>query len=157
MARPIEIFFSYAHEDEALMDAVRRQLIVFDRQDIIRKKHDRMIRPGQEWKGFIDERLKYSDIILLFISGHFFESDYCYDVEMEQALKRHEERTAHVIPVIVRPCLWHEAPFGRLQALPTDGQPLTMWGNQDEGARNAAEGIMRMVRELSQRLEEPQS
>jgi hypothetical protein len=37
MMKPIEIFFSYAHEDEALMDEVRRQLILYDRQDIIRK------------------------------------------------------------------------------------------------------------------------
>ena len=32
MQRPIEVFFSYAHEDELLMDEVRRQLVVFDRQ-----------------------------------------------------------------------------------------------------------------------------
>jgi hypothetical protein len=40
MSRPIEIFFSYAHEDVALVDAVRRQLVVFDRQGVIRKWHD---------------------------------------------------------------------------------------------------------------------
>jgi hypothetical protein len=28
--RPLEIFFSYAHEDENLMDDVRRQLIVYE-------------------------------------------------------------------------------------------------------------------------------
>ena len=34
--RPIEIFFSYAHADEPLMHDVRRQIVVFDRQDLIR-------------------------------------------------------------------------------------------------------------------------
>ena len=38
-----EIFFSYAHRDEDLMDEVRRQLIVFERQGEILKWHDRMI------------------------------------------------------------------------------------------------------------------
>ena len=57
MTRPIEIFFSYAHEDEALMDEVRRQLIGFDRRKIIRKWHDRQIQPGAEWREQIDERL----------------------------------------------------------------------------------------------------
>jgi hypothetical protein len=28
----IDIFFSYAHEDEGLMHAVRKQLVIFDRQ-----------------------------------------------------------------------------------------------------------------------------
>jgi hypothetical protein len=30
--RPLEIFFSYAHEDEDLMNDVRRQLIVYETQ-----------------------------------------------------------------------------------------------------------------------------
>jgi|GEM_PF-6843782 len=37
MAEPVDIFFSYAHEDETLVDDVRRQLILFDRQGLIRK------------------------------------------------------------------------------------------------------------------------
>ena len=40
---PVEIFFSYAHEDEALMDAVRRQLIVFERKGLLIKRYDREI------------------------------------------------------------------------------------------------------------------
>ena len=31
MKGPIETFFSYAHDDEPLMDDVRRQLIVYER------------------------------------------------------------------------------------------------------------------------------
>src|SRR3989442_8127516 len=100
MMKPIEIFFSYAHEDEALMDEVRRQLILYDRQRIIQKWHDREILPGQEWKRRIDERLRSSRIILLFISPHFIESRYCYEVEMKEALRRHESGEAVVIPII---------------------------------------------------------
>ena len=147
--KPIEIFFSYAHEDEALMDEVRRQLILYDRQKIIRKWHDREILPGQEWKQRIDERLRSSRIILLFISSRFIESRYCYEVEMKEALRRHESGEAVVIPVILRPCLWHDAPFGRLNALPEDGRALTQWQNIDEASVNVAEGIMRVVRGMS--------
>jgi hypothetical protein len=148
MTRPIDIFFSYAHEDEALMDDVRRQLIGFDRRNIIRKWHDRQIPPGTEWKGQIDGRLQHSDIILLFITPHFIESDYCYDAEMTEAMRRHDSGEARVIPIILRPCPWHEEPFGRLQALPIDGKALTTWPNRDEGALNIAEGIMSVVRQL---------
>lgn len=148
MIRPIEIFFSYAHEDVGLMDDVRRQLIGYDRRKIIRKWHDRLIAPGVEWRGQIDARLRDSDIILLFISPHFIESDYCYEAEMTEAMRRHESREARVIPVILRPCLWYEEPFGRLQAVPTDGRALTTWPNRDEGALDAAQGIMRVVKEI---------
>ena len=130
------------------MHEVRRQLVVFDRQDIIRKWHDRLIQAGTEWRGQIDDRLQHSDIILLFISPHFFESDYCYEAEMTEAMRRHDLGDARVLPIILRPCSWDSAPFARLQALPTDGRPISLWQNRDEACLNVADGIMRIVREI---------
>jgi hypothetical protein len=141
----VDIFFSYAHEDEELMHAVRRQLVLFDRQGILSKWFDRKIRAGQEWRGQIDHNLKHAGIILLFVSPHFFESDYCYDVEMVEALRRHDNGEAVVIPVILRPCAWHTAPFGRLQAAPRDGRPITKWSDQDEACLDVANHIVEVV------------
>ena len=126
-SRPVEVFFSYAHEDEVFMNDLRRQLALFDRQGVIRKWHDRLIPPGTEWQGQIDERILHSDIILLLVSPHFFDSDYCYDAEMTEAMRRHESREARVIPIILRPCSWESAPFAGLQALPTDTLPISLW------------------------------
>src|SRR5687768_9098774 len=96
--RRIEVFFSYAHEDEALMNDVRRQLVVFDRQGLIKKWHDRLIPPGAEWRGIIDQRLAHSDVILLFVSPSFFDSDYCYEAELTEAMRRHQADSARVVP-----------------------------------------------------------
>jgi hypothetical protein len=62
MLKPIEVFFSYAHEDEGLMNEVRRQLAIHERPGYIIKWHDRQIPPGDEWKGQIDERLNRAEI-----------------------------------------------------------------------------------------------
>jgi hypothetical protein len=148
MKSPIEIFFSYAHEDESLMNDVRRQLVVFDRQGLIRKWHDRLIPPGVNWRGQIDHRLAHSDVILLFVSPDFFESDYCYEAEMTEAMRRHRAGSARVVPIILRPCAWQTAPFADLQVLPKNGRPITMWPNQDEACLNVAEGVMHVVREI---------
>jgi TIR domain-containing protein len=148
MKRPIEVFFSYAHEDEPLMDEVRRQLVVFDRQGLIKKWHDRLIPPGADWRGRIDERLAHSDVVLLFISPSFFDSDYCYEAEMTEAMRLHRIKSAAVVPIILRPCAWEIAPFARLQALPTDGRPITTWPNRDAACLDVAEGVMRVVNEL---------
>lgn len=108
--KPVEVFFSYAHEDEHLMDAVRQQLVIFERQGRIIKWHDRMIPPGAEWEAQIDRRLRMAHIILLFVSPSFLESRYCYDVEVAAALDRHTRGEARVIPIILRPCAegWFE-------------------------------------------------
>jgi TIR domain len=147
----IEIFFSYAHEDEDLMNIVRRQLIIFEREGIIVKWHDRMILPGQEWEGVIDDRINRAKIILLFISPYFIESKYCYNTEMQVALKRHDRGDATVIPIILRACPWTNSPLGKLQALPKDGKPLNEWGNRDKAGLTVAEGIMVAVQKLRDR------
>src|SRR5262249_52817032 len=38
--------------------------------------------------------------------------------------QRHEEGTARVVPIILRPSPWRSASFSKLQALPTDGEPI---------------------------------
>ena len=128
----IEVFFSYAHEDEALRDALATHLRLLERQGIIAGWHDRRILPGGAWAGAIDDHLQRARIILLLVSADFLASDYSYDVEVQQAMARHDAGAARVIPVILRPVDWHSAPFGTLQALPKDGHPVTSWSNRDE-------------------------
>ena len=146
----IEIFFSYAHEDEELMDEVRRQLIVFEREKHIVKWHDRMIPPGSDWKNQIDDRLHYAKIILLFMSPHFIESKYCYEIEGKEALKRHDAGEAVVIPVVLRPCAWDASPFGKLQALPKDAKAISTWDNLDIACLDVARGVMSKADELNE-------
>jgi len=148
MPSRIEIFFSYAHEDQTLMNEVRRQLVLFDRQKVIRKWHDRLSSAEDGWRGQIDRRLRDARIILLFVSPDFFESDYCFDTEMQEAMRRHTAGQARIIPVILRCCLWQTAPFAQFQAVPKDGDPLRTWSNRDEGSLDAATRIMDVVQEL---------
>lgn len=143
-----EIFFSYAHEDEALMNDVRRQLIVFEREGVIVKWYDRMIPPGSDWKNKIDERIQYANVILLFMSPHFIESKYCYEIEGQEALKRSEAGEAIVIPVVLRPCAWTSSPFGKLQGVPKNAKPVSTWENTDEATLDVANKIMSVVKSL---------
>jgi hypothetical protein len=142
MTQPIDIFFSYAHEDEVLVKDVQRQLCIYKRLLEISPWHDRKILPGSDWKSQIDERLLSARIILLFVSPHFIESDYCYGVEMTEALRRERAGEARLIPIILRPCPWDKTPFARLQALPRDGRAITAWSDRDEVCLDVAHGIM---------------
>ncbi len=142
---PIEIFFSYAHEDEALMDEVRLQLVVRERMGEIVKWHDRMIPAGDQWRTAIDHRIEQANVILLFMSPHFLSSRYCYEVEGGIALRRHRDGTAIVIPVVLRACDWTATPFGAFQGLPRGGVPFTQWPDRDQASLDIARGIMESV------------
>ena len=147
----IEIFFSYAHEDKDLMDDVRRQLIIFERKKKIRKWHDRMIPAGENWESHIDHRIRKAQIILLFVSPSFIESKYCYDIEVKEALKRHKDNKTHVIPIILRPCAWEEAPFGNLQALPEHGRAVSQWDDRDQVCLDIARAVIKVANKLANR------
>ncbi|NJP12347.1 MAG: toll/interleukin-1 receptor domain-containing protein [Leptolyngbyaceae cyanobacterium RU_5_1] len=138
----IEVFFSYAHEDEDLRDKLANHLKLLERQGVIQKWHDRQILAGTEWKGQIDRHLETAQIILLLVSSDFLASDYCYDIEMKRALERHDAGEARVIPIILRSVdNWWKTPFGKLQALPTDAKPVTNWANLDGAFADVARGI----------------
>jgi TIR domain len=146
----IKVFFSYSHRDAELRDELAKHLRLLERQGVIASWHDRQIPPGTEWAGVIDTHLQTAAIILLLVSADFLASDYCYDIEMQRAMERHEAGEARVIPIILRPMDWYSAPFGKLQALPRGGRPVTSWPNQDEAFLDIARGIRSIAEELAQ-------
>jgi len=147
MASGIEVFYSYAHEDEELRNKLDRQLSILQRLGLIVGWHDRRIGAGNEWVGQIDKHLNTAQIILLLVSDAFMASKYCWDVELKRAMERHEAGEARVIPVILRRVDWRGAPFDKLQVLPTDAKPVTSWPNIDEAFYDVAQGIRRVVEE----------
>lgn len=146
--RPASIFFSYAHRDEEFREQLGRHLSFLWRSGEVAIWHDRMITGGQDWAGEIDRRLREADIILLLVSADFAASDYCWDVEMQAALIRHELGEAVVVPVILRPAEgWHASPLGRLQALPRNGMPVSSWDDRDEAYADIVRGLQSIITE----------
>ncbi len=156
-SQTLNVFFSYAHEDEDLRDQLATHLAILRRSDKIRTWHNREIIPGDERKGAIDRRLEAADVILLLVSPAFIASDYCWDIELKRAMERHEAGTARVIPIILRPCDWQDAPFGKLQALPQDEKPVTRWRNRDAACLDVARGLHTAVEEELRRWQADQA
>jgi len=136
-----EIFFSYSHRDEDWRDRLEVHLATLRRLELITAWHDRRIKAGDELAGKIDQKLESAQIILLLVSADFLNSDYCYDVEMNRAMERHEAGNARVIPVILHHCDWHSAPFGKLLAAPKDGKPISAWPDANEALLNVVQMI----------------
>jgi tetratricopeptide (TPR) repeat protein len=145
----IELFYSYSHKDEKLRDKLETHLAMLKREGVIKGWHDRKIIGGEEWAGKIDEHMNSAEIILLLVSSDFLASNYCYDIEVKLAMKRHEAGEARVIPIILRPCDWQQAAFGKVQAFPKNAKPVTRWDNRDEALLDVAQGIRNVVEEIS--------
>lgn len=145
---PVNIFCCYAHKDEALLNKLKTHLSSLQREGLIEIWHDRDISAGTEWEREISEHLNTAQVILLLVSPDFMNSDYCYGIEMQRALERHERGEACVIPVILEYVYWQIAPLNELQALPKDGQPVTSWSNRDKAFLDITRGIRKAIKEL---------
>src|SRR6266702_1580473 len=73
----LNIFFSYAHEDEVLRKELEKQLSILRWLGLITEWYDRDIHAGTEWEHEINAHLDTAQIILLLISPDFLASPYC--------------------------------------------------------------------------------
>src|SRR5256885_7816528 len=148
-ARRAFVFFSYAHQDKRFRDRLEDHLSILKYRGLIATWHDREIRAGEEWGQQIDIYLDKAHIILLLISSDFMASEYCYSIEMKRALELHEQRKADVIPILVRPVLYTDAPFAKFQMLPTNRKPIIRWRDRDSAFFDIASGIERVAQKYS--------
>lgn len=152
----LKLFFSYSHKDETLRDELAKHLTILEWQGVISSWCDRKILPGEEWDYQINDNLNTADIILLLVSPDFLFSKYCWDVEVKKSIQRHDAGKACVIPVILRSVDWNGAPFGKLQALPKNAEPVVSrnWHNQDEAFTDVARGIRAAAEKLKKEGDE---
>lgn len=145
---PFPVFISYAHSDRKLCQQLEKHLSNLKQQNVITSWYDGDISPGTEWKSQILDHLNRAQIILLLISVDFMASDFCYSIEMKQALARHDANQARVIPIILRPTDWQDAPFAKLKVLPTGGKAVTRWPTLDDAFEDTVQGIRRAITDL---------
>jgi CheY-like chemotaxis protein len=153
---PVSLFYSYAHEDEALRDELRGHLKILERRGLLSSWYDREIKAGEDWHAKIDEQLQMADLVLLLVSKDFIDSDYIFGNELTVAMQRHQAGFATVVPIIVRaididPDDREALPFLSLQGLPTDMRPVTSWPNRDEAWTNVAKGLRATVKMIHEK------
>ena len=145
----IEVFISYSHKDQIFREELEIHLSNLKRQNIISSWYDGNISPGSEWEPQIMDHLTSAQIILLLISADFIHSDFCYSIEMKQAIDRHNVGEARIIPILLRPTDWQGAPFDKLQMLPTGAKAVTKWRRRDDAFPDIVQGIRASIHDLT--------
>jgi internalin A len=112
------VFFSYSKTDALYLQEFKKHLKTMERNGTIEPWDDTKIRPGEEWDEAIKRELGQAKVIFLLVSVDFLATNYIWEVELEEAMRRHVEREATVIPIKIRDCNWGDTAFGKLQGLP---------------------------------------
>ena len=138
---PKKLFFSYSKYDVDYVKQLSTHLAALRRKGKIEQWDDSKIKPGEEWDDTIKNELAEADIILLFISADFLNTEYIWDVEIKGAMERHERKEARVIPIFIRPCDWSDLPFSKLNGLPSKATPVDDFPSRDKAWLEVVKGI----------------
>lgn len=138
-------FVSYSHKDESYRQRLETSLAQLRRDKLISTWYDREILPGGTWDREINENLNSADIILLLVSPDFLASEYINSHELSRAMERRQSGSAIVVPIFLGPSDLEDSSLKALQALPSEGRPVSKWGNRDEAWLDITRGLRRLV------------
>ena len=146
---PIELFYSYSHEDEEFKTDMEITLATLKRDGFLNDWNDRKILPGQHINEEIKKHMDESDILVFLFSREFFASEACVE-EWEYAKELESKGKPIVrIPVIVRVCPWLDFLDGDdVLALPQDGNAISRFTDQDVAWNQVYEGIKEVVKDI---------
>lgn len=135
------VFLSCAPEDVAHRTALEKYLRPLEKSGRLHLWHDDKVLVGEARQPAIDACLDSADLVLLLLSADYYDAESCCD-QMVRALARAKDGNGRVLPILLRPCLSDGGPAGALNALPSNGKPVTTWLNADEAWTDVAEGIV---------------
>jgi CHASE2 domain-containing sensor protein len=146
----VELFVSYAAKDDELRKEFSKHLSSLKGNGTIRDWSEDDITGGSVREDEIRRNISQAQIILLLISSDFLDSKFCKGSELKEAMLRHEQGKASVIPIILRPVYLQGTPFSNLQMLPKNQKPVTRWEDRDEAFTEVVIGLREIIEKISE-------
>jgi hypothetical protein len=140
----MKFFISYSHKDQEAVDRLHVHLAPLKRDGLV-AWYDRNVHAGGNLDEEIARNLADSNAFLAIVSADYLASAYCWDKELAEALRRAEQGTMRVIPIILGPCRWKKTELGKVKALPMDGQPIVDYSNRDHAWLEVTEELDRLI------------
>ena len=128
--RRLQIFVSYSHQDKDWLARLQTHLAPLEHAGLIDLWADTRIAAGAVWRDEIEAALDCARVAILLVSAPFLASDFIRDHELQPLLAAAEEDGCTVLPLLVRPSLFHaSSELSRFQAVHPD--PLSTLGENE--------------------------
>jgi len=104
------------------------------------------------WDETTKQNFTEANIVLVLVSPELLSSPFMRSDELKRMLERYESESVRIIPIIVRPVFWETSKLGHLDALPSNGRPITEWEDSDAAYKNIDEGLNKAINEVNKGL-----
>jgi hypothetical protein len=130
------VFVSYAREDAKWLDRnYRFNLVPFLMESLKRQNvvfwFDKDLKPGDEFRRYIEAEIDQSQIALLIVSQAFLNSDFIEQHEMSRIADRAKLGQMIIVPLLVEPCDWSEYPVLADRQMVPGSMPLIDYTESD--------------------------
>lgn len=142
--RPLQIYVSYAAEDEGMWRELSRCLAPLRANRLIEISDPQHIPPGEDDPTWRATRIKTAGIVLLLLSSDYLSSR-AREEERRWAAQRGKEEGIPVIPVILRPCAWEQTLLRLLRPLPYSRRAVSQFDRRDDAWQEVVDGIWQMI------------
>ena len=143
--KELKLFLSYSHKDEKNIEEFIKHIVPLKQNGSIEDWYDRKIIAGKNFQEAIDNKLEDADIVCLFISANFFNSEACME-EKRNSLELRKKQGITIMPIILSACGWQDDnDISSLLALPTDGKPISEFDNLDSAWNLVYKGLKDVI------------
>ncbi len=99
-----KVFISYSHRDSDWLKELQIHLKPLEREGIVNRWDDTLIKGGELWRKEIEEALSEARVAILLVSKHFLASEFITKNELPPLLNAAKKEGALILPVILSPC-----------------------------------------------------
>lgn len=143
----LKAFISYSgsDEDRYLKNKFKSSLVPLSYSGKITFWDKDDIYAGDEIEKQIEKQMDNSHIIFIMVSPDLLSSESFWNKKYKKIIEKHENNEAILVPIIIRPCLLESVEFVKIEALPSNKEPVTKWKNRDDAWLNVARGIENLL------------
>lgn len=145
-----QIFISYSHLDDKHVDDLLTMLKPLVRNGTLSVFSDQDIRPGEDWRGRIDQALAAAKVAVLLVSPNFLASDFIAGNELPPLLERARRNSLTIFWIAVSSSLYEHTEIARYQAAHDVKKPLDAL---DKPQRNKV--LVEIVNRLLRAVQDP--
>jgi len=137
-------FISYSHKDLIYKNELLEHLVSIQKSFNIEFWHDGMIDVGDNISDVALANLKKSNIVILLISSAFIASNFCYNIELKNAIERD---SCIIIPVMLKnTAITDDMPFAKIKSLPYDKKAISSFKPKNNGYVDVVNTIYELIK-----------
>ncbi len=145
------VFIGYSRKDEKEKEALLSHLGVLECAGLIDLWGEDRLGAGTDWEQEISQAITQARVAILLISANFLTSAFILNRVIPALLKRYEDESLPVFPIIAKACAWEKVGWlQKMSVRPKSGKPV--WS---DGGHHVDEDLAIVAREVATIVQEP--